>query len=74
MSSQPRTGITILVETGLADIALPEIPKLQLEVDEHHHHKDVYEHSITVLEQAIAQTVRHEFIENHEGEELYFSE
>jgi poly(A) polymerase len=33
MSSQPRTGITILVETGLADIALPEIPKLRLEVD-----------------------------------------
>ena len=54
MSPQPRAGITILVETGLADIALPEIPKLQLEVDEHHHHKDVYEHSITVLEQAIA--------------------
>ena len=54
MSANPRTGITILVETGLADIALPEIPKLRLEVDEHHHHKDVYEHSITVLEQAIA--------------------
>jgi poly(A) polymerase len=58
MSPQPRTGITILVETGLADIALPEIPKLQLEVDEHHHHKDVYEHSITVLEQAIAHEDR----------------
>ena len=58
MSSQPRKGITILVETGLADIALPEIPKLQLEVDEHHHHKDVYEHSITVLEQAIAHEDR----------------
>jgi poly(A) polymerase len=43
-----------LVETGLADFTVPEIPKLQLEVDEHHHHKDVYEHSITVLEQAIA--------------------
>jgi poly(A) polymerase len=58
MSPQPRTGITILVETGLADIALPEIPKLRLEVDEHHHHKDVYEHSITVLEQAIAHEDR----------------
>jgi poly(A) polymerase len=53
MSSNPRIGITILVDTGLADIVLPEIPKLRLEVDEHHHHKDVYEHSITVLEQAI---------------------
>jgi poly(A) polymerase len=54
MSERPRVGISILVETGLADIVLPEIPKLKLEIDEHHHHKDVYEHSITVLEQAIA--------------------
>jgi len=53
MSENPRLGITILVDTGLAEIVLPEIPKLRLEVDEHHHHKDVYEHSITVLEQAI---------------------
>ena len=53
MSQNPRLGITLLVDTGLADIVLPEIPKLRLEVDEHHHHKDVYEHSITVLEQAI---------------------
>jgi poly(A) polymerase len=53
MSSNPRKGITLLVDTGLADLVLPEIPKLRLEVDEHHHHKDVYEHSITVLEQAI---------------------
>jgi poly(A) polymerase len=58
MSSRPRVGITILVETGLADIVLPEIPKLRLEIDEHHHHKDVYEHSITVLEQAIAHEDR----------------
>ena len=53
MSQNPRLGITILVDAGLAEIVLPEIPKLRLEVDEHHHHKDVYEHSITVLEQAI---------------------
>ena len=58
MSPNPRTGITILVDAGLADIVIPEIPKLQLEVDEHHHHKDVYEHSITVLEQAIMQEDR----------------
>ncbi len=54
MSKNPRTGITMLVEAGLADIILPEIPRLKLEIDEHHHHKDVYEHSLTVLEQAIA--------------------
>ena len=53
MSNNPRKGITILVATGLADLVLPEIPKLQLEIDEHHHHKDVYEHSLTVLEQAV---------------------
>jgi poly(A) polymerase len=58
MSPHPRVGITILVETGLAEIVLPEIPKLRLEIDEHHHHKDVYEHSITVLEQAIAHEER----------------
>jgi poly(A) polymerase len=54
MSPSPRLGITLLVETGLADHFLPEVPKLKLEIDEHHHHKDVYEHSLTVLEQAIA--------------------
>lgn len=58
MSPNPRIGITILVDTGLAAMVLPEIPKLRLEIDEHHHHKDVYEHSITVLEQAIAQEER----------------
>ncbi|MDP3893975.1 HD domain-containing protein, partial [Nocardioides sp.] len=41
------------VETGLADRVLPELPALKLERDEHHRHKDVYEHSLTVLEQSI---------------------
>ena len=54
LSNNPRKGIAILVATGIADLVIPEIPKLQLEIDEHHHHKDVYEHSLTVLEQAIA--------------------
>jgi len=54
MGQKPKLGITLLVETGLADIFLPEVPQLKLEIDEHHHHKDVYEHSLTVLEQAIA--------------------
>ncbi len=49
----PRAGIELLVATGLADIVLPEVPALKLETDEHHHHKDVYEHSLTVLDQAI---------------------
>ena len=58
MSDNPRIGITILVDTGLATLVLPEIPKLRLEIDEHHHHKDVYEHSITVLDQAISHEDR----------------
>ena len=54
MSNNPRLGITILVNTGLCEKFLPEIPKLRLEIDEHHHHKDVYEHTLTVVEQSIA--------------------
>lgn len=50
----PRAGLELLVDTGLAGYFLPELPALRLEQDEHHHHKDVYVHSLTVLEQAIA--------------------
>ena len=58
MGDNPRAGLSLLVESGLADYFLPELPKLKLEIDEHHHHKDVYEHSLTVLEQAIALEAR----------------
>lgn len=54
----PRRGLTLLVETGLAARVLPELPALALERDEHHRHKDVYEHTLTVLEQAIAMEDR----------------
>jgi poly(A) polymerase len=54
----PRRGLTLLVETGLASYVLPELPALALERDEHHRHKDVYEHTLTVLEQAMAQEDR----------------
>ena len=50
----PRRGLLVLVETGLAERVLPEVPKMRLEIDEHHRHKDVYEHTLTVLEQAMA--------------------
>jgi poly(A) polymerase len=49
----PRIGLDLLVSTGLADHVLPELPALRLEDDEHHRHKDVYQHSLTVLDQAI---------------------
>jgi poly(A) polymerase len=51
--AHPRRGLSLLVQTGLAEHVLPELPKLALEIDEHHRHKDVYEHTLTVLEQAI---------------------
>lgn len=49
-----------MVQTGLAEHVLPELPKLSLEIDEHHHHKDVYEHTLTVLEQAMQLEQAHE--------------
>ncbi|MFD0657226.1 CCA tRNA nucleotidyltransferase [Thermocatellispora tengchongensis] len=52
--AHPRRGLTLLVDSGLAAHVLPELPKLRLEIDEHHRHKDVYEHTLIVLEQAIA--------------------
>jgi poly(A) polymerase len=60
MSPDPRRGLTLLVDTGLAEYVLPELPLLRLEADEHHHHKDVYEHTLTVLEQAMVLEEAHE--------------
>ncbi|MCY9786643.1 CCA tRNA nucleotidyltransferase [Nocardiopsis sp. EMB25] len=53
LSPNPRRGIELMVDLGIARHVLPEVPKMQLEIDEHHRHKDVYEHSLTVLDQAI---------------------
>jgi poly(A) polymerase len=54
MSRDPRAGLEVLVDTGLADQVLPELPALRLEIDEHHRHKDVYQHTLQVLDRAIA--------------------
>jgi poly(A) polymerase len=53
LGAHPREGLEVLVDSGIAELVFPELPSLKLEVDEHHHHKDVYEHTLTVLEQAI---------------------
>ncbi|MGH3768093.1 MAG: CCA tRNA nucleotidyltransferase [Pseudonocardiaceae bacterium] len=53
LGPNPRAGIELMVDTGLAHYVLPEVPAMRLEIDEHHQHKDVYTHSLTVLEQAI---------------------
>ena len=58
LAPYPRRGLTLLVETGLAAYVLPELPALQLERDEHHRHKDVYDHTLTVLEQSMDQEER----------------
>ncbi len=54
IAENPKPGLELLVESGIAQLVLPELPALRLEVDEHHHHKDVYQHSLTVLQQAIS--------------------
>jgi poly(A) polymerase len=53
LGASPDEGLSLLVDTGLADHVIPEIPALRLEMDEHHRHKDVYEHSLKVIERAI---------------------
>jgi poly(A) polymerase len=53
LSPDPALGIDVLVQTGVAEQVLPEVSKLRMEADEHHRHKDVYQHSLTVLRQAI---------------------
>lgn len=52
-TEDPTAGIRLLVETGLADRFLPELTALLTTQDDHGRHKDVYEHSLTVLRQAI---------------------
>jgi len=54
LGKHPRLGLEALVDSGLAERVLPELPALRLEVDEHHHHKDVYEHTLRVVEQVIS--------------------
>lgn len=59
LAPAPVRGIELLVDTGVADQILPEVPKLRLEMDEHYRHKDVYRHSLTVLDQAIGLEERY---------------
>jgi poly(A) polymerase len=49
----PRRGLELLVDTGLAEHVLPELPALRMAADEHGQHKDVYAHTLQVLDQAI---------------------
>ena len=53
LGAAPRDGLEVLVETGLAEVVLPELPALRMAADEHGQHKDVYAHTLQVLDQAI---------------------
>lgn len=54
LGDDPVAGIDLLVQTGLGDVVLPEVGGMRMAIDEHHQHKDVYQHSLTVLRQAMA--------------------
>ncbi len=54
LGADPVAGIELMVQTGMGEVVLPEIGGMQMAIDEHHQHKDVYQHSLTVLRQAIA--------------------
>jgi len=60
MSDHPRLGLKLLVDSGIAEYVFPELPGMRLTTDEHLQHKDVYEHSLTVLDQAIMLETTHE--------------
>ncbi|WP_058235901.1 CCA tRNA nucleotidyltransferase [Devriesea agamarum] len=53
LGGKPRRGLELMTDLGLAQYVLPELPGMRLTIDEHHRHKDVYQHSLTVLDQAI---------------------
>lgn len=54
LGADPVAGLDLLVQTGMGEVVLPEVGGMQMAIDEHHQHKDVYQHSLTVLRQAIA--------------------
>ncbi len=54
LGDDPVAGIDLLVQTGMGEVVLPEVGGMQMAIDEHHQHKDVYQHSLTVLAQAMA--------------------
>ncbi|CDO29467.1 CCA tRNA nucleotidyltransferase [Mycolicibacterium porcinum] len=53
LGKDPVAGVDLMVQTGLGDVVLPEVGEMRMAIDEHHQHKDVYWHSLTVLRQAV---------------------
>ncbi|MDD4866582.1 MAG: CCA tRNA nucleotidyltransferase [Mycobacterium sp.] len=54
LGADPVAGIDLLVQTGMGEVVLPEVGGMRMAIDEHYQHKDVYQHSLTVLRQVIA--------------------
>jgi poly(A) polymerase len=53
LGADPVAGVDLVVQTGMGEVVLPEVGTMQMAIDEHHQHKDVYQHSLTVLRQAV---------------------
>ncbi|ORW09482.1 CCA tRNA nucleotidyltransferase [Mycolicibacter longobardus] len=53
LGADPAAGLDLMVASGMGDVVLPEVGGMRMAIDEHHQHKDVYQHSLTVLRQAI---------------------
>nr|MBA2529268.1 CCA tRNA nucleotidyltransferase [Euzebyales bacterium] len=57
VAPQPKAGMDLLCDTGLADRFLPEVPALRMAHDPLHHHKDVYAHTMAVVDRCPADDV-----------------
>jgi poly(A) polymerase len=53
-TDQPSKGLDLATQTGLCGLFLPELPALQLEQDPVHRHKDVYRHTLAVVDKIVA--------------------
>ncbi len=57
IGNNPTLAIRAFVESGLSSKIMPELDQLKIEVDPQHHHKDVYEHTLIVVERVSPNTI-----------------
>jgi len=57
VAAWPAPGLELVVDTGLADVFLPELPALKVEQDPVHQHKDILKHTLVVVENCQADLV-----------------
>jgi poly(A) polymerase len=53
MAPRAVAGIEVLVNSGLIDYVIPEVQALKMQIDPAHHHKDVYAHTLKVLQNSL---------------------